>query len=169
MKGLQRAPAVLVGVRTVNVQRSETLTVWLGSFNDPGGRTQVELRVLPDGQREVFVSDGADVLDMDEWYSPESLEAGPMKGLHVQSIPLAVRQPPRRVTRAYLSRLMDECQQRWKVATTSDDDESMQSYVAARERLETEITRLVREKQAEATLHERTRWTRARWTGEGPL
>jgi hypothetical protein len=64
----QRDPFVSMRVSQVPVSRGETLTVWLGEISDEGGRTQVELRVLPDGTREVFVADGVAVQPIAEWY-----------------------------------------------------------------------------------------------------
>jgi hypothetical protein len=66
----QRPPYVVMRVNEVTVQSGETITVWLGNIDDENGRTQVELRVLPDGKKEVFVDPGTDVMDIDEWYNP---------------------------------------------------------------------------------------------------
>jgi hypothetical protein len=57
-------------VNEVTVQSGETITVWLGNIDDENGRTQVELRVLPGGKKEVFADPGTDVMDIDEWYNP---------------------------------------------------------------------------------------------------
>ncbi len=46
-------PSVCVTLSTVNIEPGEVFTVYLGDFDS--GRTQVELRVLPDGTRQVFL------------------------------------------------------------------------------------------------------------------
>lgn len=70
----RQRPATLrteIDLHNVNVRTSEVLTVWLGTHEtdaDPP-RTQVELRVLPDGTREIFVDDPAvRIRPFSEWY-----------------------------------------------------------------------------------------------------
>ena len=57
------APQVRVPVEVVYVRPGETLTVYLGI---PGDDSQVELRVLTDGTREVFLY-GDVIRDFSQW------------------------------------------------------------------------------------------------------
>jgi hypothetical protein len=48
-------------IQDVWVKRGEYACVWLGSFGDTNGRTQVELATLPDGTRRICLPAGAPV------------------------------------------------------------------------------------------------------------
>ena len=50
-----RNPSIHTSVDTICIKAGETLTIWLGDYKDKDGRSQVEIRVLPDGLRQVFV------------------------------------------------------------------------------------------------------------------
>ena len=67
-------PQTWVEVSSLALGDGRVLTVWMGDLEDEGGRTQVELRVLPNGKREVFISDGASVLDFSDWYGMRATE-----------------------------------------------------------------------------------------------
>lgn len=43
------------------VRRGEFTTVWLGDFEDEGGRTQVEIALLSDGTKRICLPKGAAV------------------------------------------------------------------------------------------------------------
>ena len=64
-------------LRDIRLHRGEFLTVWLQTGRPEDGAIQVELRVTPQGNAEVYLhaDDLRVVKSFDEWYSPATLAA----------------------------------------------------------------------------------------------
>ena len=62
-------PIAHVRVSQMVVRPQQVLTLWLGTQDD---QTQVELRVLRDGTKEIFVSEGLTVRSFDDWKPEDS-------------------------------------------------------------------------------------------------
>ncbi len=74
---MNEGPEITARISEVTICRGETLTVYLDSrdYNEQRDVRQVELRVLSDGTREVFLrgeSDGVNLTSFDDWYGPDT-------------------------------------------------------------------------------------------------
>lgn len=69
--------SLIVDCPQIHVLPGEFVMVWLGSFDEPGGRTQVELAVLPDGSRRICTPCGAPVavMSFEAAYGPRGAAA----------------------------------------------------------------------------------------------
>ena len=62
-------------VAVIGVEPGEVLTVWLGSLlSGEAPRTQIEIRCLPDGTRELYCDDLSVVRSFKGWYAEDTDE-----------------------------------------------------------------------------------------------